>query len=532
MKSLLNPLVRLSSVITAAAVPFGASALAVDYIWDGGTGNWNATNWNGATASGPTTAGNTATINSGNVTVNVGGPGNVDSITLGSGSQLNLYNGDSGIFAYGFFPNLILQGGTVNGGSGTYNAYGASILTNVTVNGSAASTITSASWFNIDPTTTFTVADATGDSNTDLLVSTSLRGPAGSPDWTYNTAKIIKEGAGTMEVTVHSYFRGGLDLNGGTLRLSGGNGGYGFFDGTVNVNSGTTLSISSDGTGLGWQGDWKPDAVNINGGTITTAGANHIWGISGGVNMTGGTLQSNNGVSDPNGAQLEWNNTNLNTNASGDTATVGGRIRMRADGGYGGISFNVANGAAATDLLVSAAVTEASGGLGVTKTGDGTMVMSGTNNYTGATSVSAGTLLVTGALGSTNVSVNGGAIGGTGTVGGSLTISSGFFHVADLGNALDVAGTINLFAGFGIDDLAGVDWVNVGDGTYTLINGSLGTGVFSALSNNSLENAFSLGGGRSAYFQEGSLQLVVIPEPRATLLGAMGLFALFRRRRA
>lgn len=205
---------------------------------------------------------------------------------------------------------------------------------------------------------------------------------------------------------------------------------------------------------------------------------------------------------------------------------------MRADGGYSGISFNVANGAAATDLLVSAAVTEASGGLGITKSGDGTMVMSGANNYTGATSVSAGTLLVTGALGSTNVSVNGGAIGGTGTVGGSLTINSGFFHVADLGNALDVAGTINLFAGFGIDDLAGVDWVNVGDGTYTLINGSLGTGVFSALSNNSLENAFSLGGGRSAYFQEGSLQLVVIPEPRAALLGAMGLFALLRRRRA
>jgi len=396
MKSLLNPFVRLSSLITAAAVPFAASALAVDYTWDGGTGNWNATNWNGATASGPTTAGNTATINSGNVTANVGGPGNVDSITLGSGAQLNLYNGDGGIFAYGYFPNLILQGGTVNGGSGTYNAYGASILTNVTVSGSAASTITGASWFNMDPTTTFTVADATGDSNTDLLVSTSLRGPAGSPDWTYNTTKLVKEGAGTMEVTVHSYFRGGLDLNGGALKVSGGNSGYGFFDGTVNVNSGTTLSISSDGTGLGWQGDWKPDAVNINGGTITTAGANHIWGISGGVNMTGGTLQSNDGVSDPNGAQLEWNYTNLNTNASADTATVGGRIRMRADGGYGGISFNVADGAAATDLLVSAAVNEASGGLGITKSGDGTMVMSGTRSYTGTTVVNGGTLVISG----------------------------------------------------------------------------------------------------------------------------------------
>lgn len=272
MKTRINPFLRRASIVTAATIAFAASAHAADFTWDGGTGNWNATNWNGATASGPTTPGNTATINSGIVTANIGGPGNVDSITLGSGSQLNLYNGDGGIYAYGYFPNLVLQGGTVNGGSGTYNAYGASALGNVTVSGSAASTITGASWFNLNPTHTFTVADVTGDAATDLNVNISLRGSAGSPDWTYNTTKLVKEGAGTMEVTVHSYFRGGLDLNAGTLKLSGGNSGYGFFDGTVNVNSGTTLETVSDGTGLGWQGGWKPAAVNINGGTITTAG--------------------------------------------------------------------------------------------------------------------------------------------------------------------------------------------------------------------------------------------------------------------
>jgi autotransporter-associated beta strand protein len=65
---------------------------------------------------------------------------------------------------------------------------------------------------------------------------------------------------------------------------------------------------------------------------------------------------------------------------------------MRADGGAAGITFNVADGAAATDLLVSAAITEASGGRSITKTGAGTMVLSGANNYTGTTTVSEGTL--------------------------------------------------------------------------------------------------------------------------------------------
>jgi fibronectin-binding autotransporter adhesin len=529
MKPRINSFVRFSTLITAAWIAFAASASAADFTWDGGTGNWTDINWNGASASGPTTAGNTATINSGNVTANVGGPGNVDSITLGSGSQLNLSNS-----AYGYFGNLILQGGTVSG-SGNYNAYGAAIFGNVTVNGSAASTILGSSFFNLSSTSTFTVADATGDANTDLLVTTSLRGPTGSPDYTYNTAKLVKEGAGTMEVTVHSYFRGGLDLNGGALKVSGGNGGYGFFDGTVNVNSGTTLETVSDGTGLGWQSGWKPAAVNISGGTITTAGVSHIWGISGGINMTGGTLQSNNGVSDPNGGQLEWNYTDVTTNASADTATIGGRIRIRGDGGYSGISFNVANGAAATDLLVSAAVTEASSGLGITKSGSGTMVLSGSNNYTGSTTVSAGTLLVNGSLGNSAVSVASNAtVGGSGAIGGSLSFAeNSLFDVfsAVMGsNPLAVAGTVTFGSGFGIDNLTGINWSSVGVGTYTLID-SVQDFSIAGLDNWGSSNALSVGAGKSAYFNNGSLQLVVVPEPSAALLGGLGLLALLRRRR-
>jgi len=49
-------------------------------------------------------------------------------------------------------------------------------------------------------------------------------------------------------------------------------------------------------------------------------------------------------------------------------------------------------------------------------------------------------------------------------------------------------------------------------GTYTLIDG---TAVidFTNVSNIGEANAFDIGGGKSAYFQSGSLQVVVIPNP-------------------
>jgi autotransporter-associated beta strand protein len=205
---------------------------------------------------------------------------------------------------------------------------------------------------------------------------------------------LTKSGAGTLKLTAFNHNTGGTTVNEGTLEVAGATGGWGLLRGAVTVNSGATLAhTGGDGTGFGWNSPIT--SLTINGGTVTTAGSMHVWNISGGVNMTGGTLQSNNGVSDASGAQMEWINSNVTTNASANTATIAGRIRMRGDGGATGISFNVANGAAASDLLVSAAVTEASGGLGITKSGAGTMVLSSVaNNYSGVTTIEGGVLNV------------------------------------------------------------------------------------------------------------------------------------------
>ena len=70
------------------------------------------------------------------------------------------------------------------------------------------------------------------------------------------------------------------------------------------------------------------------------------------------------------------------------------------------------------------------------------------------------------------------------------------------------------------------------NGVYTLIDG--GTIDFTNISNVGIGEAFDLGGGKFAYFQSGSLQVVVVPEPGTYALigGMLALgYVMVRRRR-
>ena len=95
-------------------------------------------------------------------------------------------------------------------------------------------------------------------------------------------------------------------------------------------------------------------------------------------------------------------------------------------------------------------------------------------------------------------------------------------------------GTVTFGIGFGIDNLSGIDWASLNFNTgYTLIST---TQTFTDLDidNFGLVNAVAVDGGRSAYFDNGGLQLVVIPEPGTlALMGITGLalLACLRRRK-
>ena len=265
------------------------------------------------------------------------------------------------------------------------------------------------------------------------------------------SGSLTKSGTGTLTLTAPAGYTGGTTVNEGTLRLQA-NDGNGILPGTLNVNPGGTVETTGDGTGLGFNTQ-RLGTLNINGGTVTSAGQMHVWNMGGGVNMQGGILQSNNGGSTTSGPRLEWGNTQLNT--SGDaTATIAGRINIRTDSATN-FRANVADGASATDLLVTAALTQSSAAGVLAKLGAGTMEITATGNSLGQISAAGGNLLLSGSstFAADNVYIADSGVSGGGS--GTLTIKDnatltvgGNFMAGNWNNMLGVVqqsgGTVNL----------------------------------------------------------------------------------------
>ena len=150
------------------------------------------------------------------------------------------------------------------------------------------------------------------------------------------------------------------------------------------------------------------------------------------------------------------------------------------------------------------------------------LALSGSSFFGAGTQITAGGLLVTGSIGGGLVDVSSAAsIGGTGRIGGNLNLQSGAYFKFDPSNTLVVTGSAT-FGGFSVADILGLT-SSTPDGTYTLISGLVN---LSNVSNVGASNAYSLGGNKSAYLQQGSLQLVVVPEPSAVALAVGGLAAV------
>lgn len=140
-----------------------------------------------------------------------------------------------------------------------------------------------------------------------------------------------------------------------------------------------------------------------------------------------------------------------------------------------------------------------------------------------------------------NVSIAAGnRIGGNGTLNGNLSLDAGAFLVFNPAETLTLRSTdtVTLDSSFGVNSLvnadgSGIDWASIATGsTFTLLGGT--STDFSGIQNFGFENrATGLAGGREAYFENGSLQLVVIPEPSTlALIGiALGSVVFFRRRK-
>jgi autotransporter-associated beta strand protein len=293
---------------------------------------------------------------------------------------------------------------------------------------------------------------------------------------------------------------------GGELRLSGNMAG---FTGTIDQAGIGTMTIQTTATS---GGAWKLTSGTLK---LNTADDTHIANGIGKSNllMNGGTLDMNGRNETVNGL-------------SGATGTVQNALAASTS------TITVGDGDASTDFGGVLRNNAGTGGtLALVKTGNGTQTLSGINTYTGDTLVSAGTLLVNGQLGNTSVTVAGAAtIGGDGVIGGALHFDAGAKFAFDVNQTLTINGSGVTFDGFGVADLTGLDNL-VPNNTYVLLDGTATVSTLN-LANIGLANAYPLGGGKSAYFQPGSLNLIVIPEPAPVLLGGLGFCCLLRRRRA
>lgn len=310
------------------------------------------------------------------------------------------------------------------------------------------------------------------------------------------SGSLTKTGAGTLTLSTNNGYAGGTTVNGGILEIAGSSAGNSYIRGIVTVNSGAELRYTGgDGTGFGFNGGNKLDTLNINGGLVSSQNMmTHLWGAT--VNMTGGELRVNGGTSSQTGYRIEWNQSTVNTAASSSTASISGRINLRNDGSYTGAVFNVEDGSAATDLRVSAAITE-SGSVGITKNGPGTMELSGSNSYTGATRVNSGLLKLNSATLSdsspvilgfgSKVSLNyvGNDVVGSLVIDG-VTVPSGSYNASDptYGSYFEGSGTLVVGAP---GPQASGTWISSTDGNWsdsanwqssTVANGTDNTATF------------------------------------------------------
>ena len=244
-------------------------------------------------------------------------------------------------------------------------------------------------------------------------------------------------------------------------------------NGTVDANSATTpttpttLTIAGDGTNTIFSGAITQSvqgklALAKNGtGTLTLSPTSS--NFTGGVTVSGGTLKlgSATAVASSNALTVNGGTLDLNGNSITVTALSGTGGVITDNGSSAGTSTLTVNETSST-TFAGVIQNGSTRSLALNKSASGVLTLTGTNTYTGGTTISQGELSVTGSLVSA-VNATGGALSGTGTV-GAVTISSGILSPGTSG--VGTINTANLALGSGASfsvDLSesGSDCVNV-----------------------------------------------------------------------
>jgi fibronectin-binding autotransporter adhesin len=213
---------------------------------------------------------------------------------------------------------------------------------------------------------------------------------------------LTKSGSGMLVLSNTSNNNGGnLFVAGGTLQLGAG----------VAISAGTQTSI----VGVATPSVYNPGAfLDLNGNTETIGALG---------TFTNGTI-----LSSAAGGQLILAGTSASTMTATGRSYVNVNVQLTDSSGTAAVTrtFNATNG---IDLLtLSGSLTEGAGTASVTTGGSGVVVFSGTNGYTGTTTISGGALRATEGTSlptASNLKLNGGVLESSGTFNRSLGTASG-----------------------------------------------------------------------------------------------------------
>jgi autotransporter-associated beta strand protein/T5SS/PEP-CTERM-associated repeat protein len=273
-----------------------------------------------------------------------------------------------------------------------------------------------------------------------------------------NTGGLRKSGGGTLTLSASNGYTGDTVVSGGTLALNNtnalaGSGTIAFGGGTLQYSASNTVDYSAKilnafnsaisidtnsqnvtfASGLGSSNTGGLTKTGL--GTLTLTASN---GYTGTTLVNGGVLALGNANALARTGTLSFGGGSLQYSASN---TVDYSSKILSSGSAISIDTNGQNVTFATGLAASN-----TGGL--TKLGNGTLTLSGSSSYTGATAVNGGKLLVNGQLGNTAVAVNAsGLLSGSGTILGGVTVaSSGTLSPGNSPGVLTV-GSLSLLAG-------------------------------------------------------------------------------------
>lgn len=452
--------------------------------------------------------------------LNLGSGGTLETVRMGrSSSSSAKINFDGGIFrSLGDTTNLFqnFQAGEVEllAEGGTFDTNGFDVTASNEISGIGALTKTGAGTLTLTGNNTYaggtTLSDGTLVVGNNNALGTGTLGIGNGVTLAADGARritndIVFDGdlrifpGGTLVSFSAFELDGNLDLNGGNRTLTNTMNFNAFEFGQVNIGgviSNGGLTFADDGFPVGNVVFFRLDgsAANTYSGD-TVVGSNVSLALAKEANVTaiaGDILVRSEAVV-----------ASLNSEQIADTSTLTFEGAGRFQVGNGtGVTETVAylhdddSGLAAIDLedqnggstlrvgegLFSGSINGGTvGSTSLEKFGLGSLVLTGDSTFTGATSVSGGTLLVNGSLGNTAVSVETGAtLGGTGTIAGAVTVQSGGFLSAGnspgtltMGQLILNTGSRTVFE-LGAPGSPGMtsDLINV-TGNLTLQNGAL-----------------------------------------------------------